>query len=77
MERMTSAGSSISGKTGNGPLISRSELLVSNFRTVLKQWMAMKSFTDLTEREVLAVAISSEEEDGRIYMSFTEDLKER
>ena len=24
----------------------------------------MKNFTDLTEREVLAVAISSEEEDG-------------
>jgi erythrin-vacuolar iron transport family protein len=39
--------------------------------------MTMKSFTDLTEREVLAVAISSEEEDGRIYMSFAEDLKER
>jgi hypothetical protein len=37
----------------------------------------MKNFSDLTEREVLAVAISSEEEDGRIYMSFTEDLKER
>ena len=35
----------------------------------------MKNFTDLTEREVLAVAISSEEEDGRIYMSFAEDLK--
>jgi erythrin-vacuolar iron transport family protein len=39
--------------------------------------MPMKNFSDLTEREVLAVAISSEEEDGRIYMSFAEDLKER
>ena len=29
----------------------------------------MKSFADLTEREVLAVAISGEEEDSRIYMS--------
>jgi rubrerythrin len=39
--------------------------------------MPMKNFSDLTEREVLAVAISSEKEDGRIYMSFAEDLKER
>ena len=37
----------------------------------------MKNFADLTEREVLAVAISSEEEDSRIYMSFAEDLQER
>jgi rubrerythrin len=37
----------------------------------------MKNFSDLTEREVLAVAIASEEEDSRIYMSFAEDLKER
>jgi erythrin-vacuolar iron transport family protein len=39
--------------------------------------MAVKKFTDLTEREVLAVAISSEEEDSRIYMTFAEDLAER
>src|SRR5271156_2651309 len=37
----------------------------------------MKSFADLSEREVLAVAISSEEEDSRIYMTFAEDLRER
>ena len=37
----------------------------------------MKNFADLSEREVLAVAISSEEEDSRIYMTFAEDLKER
>lgn len=37
----------------------------------------MKSFADLTEREILAVAISSEEEDSRIYMTFAEDLAER
>ena len=37
----------------------------------------MKNFSDLTEREVLAVAIAGEEEDSRIYMSFAEDLKER
>jgi rubrerythrin len=37
----------------------------------------VKKFADLTEREVLAVAISAEEEDSRIYMSFAEDLAER
>ena len=37
----------------------------------------MKNFADLTERVVLAVAISSEEEDSRIYMTFAEDLRER
>ena len=37
----------------------------------------MKNFADLTEREILAIAISAEEEDGRIYMSFAEDLAER
>jgi len=38
---------------------------------------AMKSFADLSEREVLAVAIASEEEDSRIYMTFAEDLAQR
>ena len=37
----------------------------------------MKAFSELTEREILAVAITSEEEDGRIYMTFAEDLAER
>ena len=37
----------------------------------------MRKFAELTEREVLAVAISSEEENSRIYMSFAEDLAER
>jgi erythrin-vacuolar iron transport family protein len=39
--------------------------------------LAVKRFADLTEREVLAVAIAAEEEDSRIYMSFAEDLAER
>jgi len=43
----------------------------------LLQGLAVKNFADLTEREVLAVAISAEEEDSRIYMSFAEDLAER
>src|SRR6185437_1347031 len=38
---------------------------------------SVKRFADLTEREVLAVAISSEEEDSRIYMAFAEDLAGR
>jgi rubrerythrin len=37
----------------------------------------MKAFAELTEREILAVAISAEEEDSRIYMSFAEDLAGR
>jgi rubrerythrin len=37
----------------------------------------MKSLSQLTEREVLALAISSEEEDSRIYLAFAEDLAER
>ncbi len=36
----------------------------------------MKAFAELTEREILALAISSEEEDGRIYADFAEGLRE-
>jgi rubrerythrin len=35
-----------------------------------------KSFADLTDREVLALAIQNEEEDGRIYREFAERLRE-
>jgi rubrerythrin len=49
----------------------------SELATNSKSRHAMKKFSDLTEREVLAVAIASEEEDGRIYMSFAENLAER
>jgi erythrin-vacuolar iron transport family protein len=34
-----------------------------------------KEFAELDEREILALAISLEEEDGRIYMDFAEKLK--
>jgi rubrerythrin len=37
----------------------------------------VKSFSELSPREILALAISSEEEDSRIYMAFAEDLRER
>ena len=36
----------------------------------------MKNLTELDERELLALAISSEEEDGRIYADFAEGLRE-
>jgi rubrerythrin len=35
-----------------------------------------KNFTDLSEREILALAVSLEEEDGRIYGEFAESLRE-
>jgi erythrin-vacuolar iron transport family protein len=35
----------------------------------------MRAITDLTEREVLALAIASEEEDSRIYSSFAETCR--
>ena len=37
----------------------------------------MKRFADLTEQEILALAISNEEEDSRIYRSFAEGLREK
>ena len=36
----------------------------------------MRNFSELDEREILALAISSEEEDGRIYADFAESLRE-
>jgi erythrin-vacuolar iron transport family protein len=35
-----------------------------------------KNFKDLSEREILALAVSLEEEDGRIYADFAEGLRE-
>src|SRR5437764_11899140 len=35
-----------------------------------------KNFKDLSEREILALAISLEEEDGRIYGDFADGLRE-
>jgi rubrerythrin len=36
----------------------------------------MRSFDTLTEREILALAISAEEEDGRIYADFSDRLRD-
>lgn len=38
--------------------------------------MAKKNFKDLTEREILALAIQLEEEDSRVYADFADGLKE-
>ena len=35
----------------------------------------MRSFDELTEREILALAISQEEEDGRIYADFADGVR--
>jgi len=37
----------------------------------------VKQFSDLTEQEVLALAITNEEEDSRIYRGFAEGLREK
>jgi erythrin-vacuolar iron transport family protein len=39
--------------------------------------VAVKRFADLTEQEILALAISNEEEDSRIYRGFAEGLREK
>jgi hypothetical protein len=36
----------------------------------------MRTFDSLSEREILALAISNEEEDGRIYSDFADGLRE-
>jgi rubrerythrin len=36
----------------------------------------MRNFSDLTEREILALAIANEEEDGRIYTDIAEGLRQ-
>ncbi len=39
-------------------------------------WRPQKRFTDLSEREILALAIGLEEEDGRIYRDYAEGLRD-
>src|SRR5947207_14211071 len=36
----------------------------------------LKKFKELTEKEILAIAIAAEEEDGRIYGEFADALRE-
>jgi rubrerythrin len=42
----------------------------------LFSFTAQKAFADLSDREVLALAIQNEEEDGRIYREFAERMRE-
>ena len=37
----------------------------------------MKRFSDLSEQEILALAITNEEEDSRIYRGFAEGLRDQ
>ena len=37
----------------------------------------MRSFNSLSEREILALAISSEEDDSRTYLTFAHQLMEK
>ena len=37
----------------------------------------MKAFSDLTEQEILALAISSEEDDSRTYLTFAHELMDK
>src|SRR5207237_7974112 len=46
-------------------------------RTEVRGWRVMlKKFKELTEKEILAIAIAAEEEDGRIYGEFADALRE-
>src|ERR1700738_321077 len=45
-------------------------------RSVRGRGRMLKKFKDLSEREILALAIASEEEDGRIYGEFADALRE-
>jgi rubrerythrin len=37
----------------------------------------LKKFSDLSEREILAMAVASENEDHGVYLMFADDLRER
>jgi len=48
---------------------------LAEISTLTKEPM-LKRFKDLSEKEILALAITSEEEDGRIYGAFADALRE-
>src|SRR5216684_4488067 len=49
-------------------------MIRSSWKWTQEKWMA-KKFRDLSEREILALAVSLEEEDGRIYGDFADGLR--
>ena len=61
------------GKSCRGRYLNRN--LETESRTSTLVGMA-RNFKDLTEREILALAISLEEEDGRVYADFADGLRE-
>jgi rubrerythrin len=56
-------------------VVSRSENIETQSRNSTLFGMARK-FKDLTEREILALAVSLEEEDGRVFSDFAEGLRD-
>lgn len=42
----------------------------------MAKWCALKNFSDLSEQEILALAIGLEEEHGRIYANYADGLKD-
>src|SRR5579871_4169553 len=55
----------------------KSQFLVVSKRRWPVIYGVMKKFEDLTEREILALAISLEEEDERVYADFADGLREK
>ena len=49
--------------------------VTSSASTLQEPTTLMRAFSELTERELLALAITSEEEDGRVYADFAHELK--
>src|SRR5437660_4196487 len=50
---------------------------MSNMDAFASNEVQVKRFADLTEQEILALAISNEEEDSRIYRGFSEGLRQQ
>src|SRR5215472_599481 len=66
-ERCRSGGQSVGGKAeGRG----------QNSRIGTRKRKMLKKFKELTEKEILAIAIAAEDEDGRIYGEFADALRE-
>src|SRR6202035_706856 len=50
---------------------------MSNMAAFASNWVQVKRFADLSEQAILALAISNEEEDSRIYRGCAEGLREQ
>src|SRR6202045_1700573 len=50
---------------------------MSNMDAFASNEVQVKRFSDLSEQEILALAITNEEEDSRIYRGFSEGLREK